>query len=87
MRLYLNIIIMRIKEIIKEKGLTASFVAEKLGVSQSALSQALSRNTTVEMLTRIASVLGVPVVELFERPTSGHIACPKCGADIKLSAE
>ena len=77
---------MRIKEIIKEKGLTVSEVAAKLGISQPSLSQALNRNTTVEMLTRIASVLGVPVAELFERPTSGHIACPYCGAVIELSA-
>jgi len=78
---------MRIKEVIKEKGFTANMVASKLGVSQPALSQALNGNPTVEMLNRIASVLGVPVVELFEKQSSGIIICPKCGSYIRLTAE
>ena len=78
---------MRIKEVIKEKGFTAKEVAERLEISSPSLSDAINGNPTKDTLERIASVLGVPVAELFERPTSGHIACPKCGADIKLSAE
>ena len=77
---------MRIKEVIKEKGLTSADVASKLGVSQPALSQTINRNTTVEMLNRIASVLGVHVTELFDCPPSVRLACPACGAVINLSA-
>ena len=76
---------MRIKEVIKEKGLTVADVAALMGVSQPSLSRALNRNTTIEMLNRIAAALNVPVVELFDRPASGQIACPYCGNQIIVS--
>jgi len=57
---------MRIKEIIKEKGLTIAEVAVRMGVSSPSLSRAINSNTTVEMLNRIAVALDVPVSSLLD---------------------
>jgi len=75
---------MRIKEVIKEKGLTLKDVAHKMGVKSPSLSRAINENTTVEMLNRIAHVLGVPVSELFDKPETDVIICPKCGQKFKM---
>lgn len=57
---------MRIKEVIKEKGLTLDKVAERMGIKSPSLSRAISGNTTIENLEKIAAAIGVPVTELFE---------------------
>jgi transcriptional regulator with XRE-family HTH domain len=61
---------MRIKEVIKEKGLTIAEVAEKMGSKQPTLSQQINGNPTIETLQKIADVIGVNVTEFFE-PDSG----------------
>jgi len=76
---------MRIKEVIKEKGLTVKEIADRLGISSPSLSDAINGNPTKDTLERIAAALGVHVSELFVPPVSGQIACPNCGASIKLS--
>lgn len=78
---------MRVKEIIKEKGITSKELAARLGLSEGALSQSLNGNPTLERLTQIASALGVSVSELFEQPREGVITCPNCGKSITLKAE
>lgn len=78
---------LRIKEIIKAKGITAKELAAKIGISEGALSLAINGNPTVETLEKIASSLGVPVSELFAAPKEGVIHCPKCGTEIKLNPE
>ena len=69
---------MRIKEVIKEKGLTVKDVAERMGIRPPSLSRAINENTTVEMLYRIAWAIGVHVTELFEKPEVDVVTCPKC---------
>jgi transcriptional regulator with XRE-family HTH domain len=59
---------MRIKEVIKEQGITIKDVANKMGVSRPSLNQTINGNPTVEMLERIAAALNVPVAELFDKP-------------------
>ena len=80
---------MRIKELLKQKGITAKELAAKLNLSEGALSQSLNGNPTVERLTQIASALGVSVAELFEAPAadSAVITCPHCGKPITLKVE
>jgi transcriptional regulator with XRE-family HTH domain len=57
----------RIKEVIKEKGLTVAKVAELMGVQQTSLSRIINGgNTTLEMLEKIATALDVPVAELLQ---------------------
>lgn len=80
---------MRIKELIKQKGITAKELAATLNLSEGALSQSLNGNPTVERLKQIASALGVSVAELFEAPAADTavITCPHCGKSINLKAE
>lgn len=80
---------MRIKELLKQKGITAKELAAKLNLSEGALSQSLNGNPTVERLTQIASALGVSVAELFEAPAtdSAVITCPHCSKPIILQVE
>ena len=78
---------MRIKEVIKEKGLTVKEVADKLGMTSPSLSEAINGNPTVERLERIAAALNVPITELFEQPSTDIINCPNCGAKLRLTKD
>jgi transcriptional regulator with XRE-family HTH domain len=75
---------MRIKEVIKENGLTVKEVANKLGMTSPSLSDAINGNPTVEKVERIAEAIGVPISELFESQPSDTINCPNCGAQLSL---
>ena len=74
---------LRIKEAIKEKGMTVKDVAQILGTSSPSLSDAINGNPTVEKLERIASALDVPISELFEKPNDNVFQCPKCGTTLQ----
>lgn len=87
---------MRIRDILKEQGITTKDLAEKMGISQSALNQSISGNPSVKVLTNIADALNVPVWQLFanpsdvlgdadQRPTT--ITCPYCGKDIVIEVK
>jgi transcriptional regulator with XRE-family HTH domain len=78
---------MRIKEVIKEKGLTSVQVAKKMGVVPEALSRIINGNPTVDTIERVAAAIGVPASEFFDKPSAGNFTCPNCGASLKLSAE
>lgn len=77
---------MRIKELLKEKGMTAKELAAKIGMTETGLSIAMGENGNppLKRLEQIASTLGVPVTELFDAPKEGVIHCPKCGAKLEL---
>lgn len=76
---------MRIKEIIKEKGMTVYEVAEKMNIKAPSLSRAINGNPTKEMLQRIADALNVHISELFINPDkSTSITCPNCGKEIHI---
>ena len=80
---------LRIKEVIKDKGLSVQELAEKMGISRVVLSQHINGNPSVEVLDRIASALGVPVTELFEQPKSdtANLTCPHCGKGIEIGVK
>lgn len=60
---------MRIKEILKVKGLTQQDLAEMLGVSYQSIKQTLNApSVTTATLEKIASTLNVPVWQLFVSP-------------------
>ena len=79
----------RIKELLKERGLTLSQLSDKISMKSANLSTALSENgnPTKDTLERIASALNVPISELFDQPATDIINCPKCGAKLKLTEE
>lgn len=69
---------MRIKEIIKAKGLTINELATKLDVSRQALSKQIQGRMLVETADKIASALGVPTWQLFVDPEDIYCeAAPK----------
>lgn len=49
----------RIKEVIKEKGITQKELAEKIGMTEVGLSKAVNGNTTKKTIAKIANVLGM----------------------------
>ena len=80
---------LRIKNVIKEKRVTAIWLASQIGITQPSMSNILNAkiNPSLETLEKVAAALNVPVVELFERPAAGTINCPKCGTIIELTAK
>ena len=73
----------RITEICKEKGMTQTALAEKIGISRVGLSKAINGNTTIQTLEKIAEALGVEVAELFT-PTKPTYVCPHCGKALHI---
>ena len=81
---------MRIKEILKEKGMTSKGLALKLGMSETGLSLAIGENGNppLKRLEQIADILGVSITELFETPHErGVVVCPNCGKRYRLVEE
>ena len=77
---------LRIKELIKEKGMSVNALAEKMGITRVGLSQHINGNPSVEVLERIADALGVDVTELFDSGKT-TITCPKCGATLNITVK
>lgn len=77
---------MRIREVIKEKGMTTQEVADQMQISLSALNQSISGNPSIKVLRRIAEVVGCQLGEFFsdEMEDTNAIRCPKCGARFVL---
>ena len=80
---------LKIKEVIKEKGMTITELADKMGINRVNLSNMVNGNPTVETLNKIADAIGCPVTELFEQPKKDclSISCPHCGKSITLKVE
>lgn len=66
---------LRIKEVLKEKGITLKDLAIMLGITNVALSRIVNGNTTIETLRKIAYVLDVDVRGLIE-PTKSTFKRP-----------
>jgi len=78
---------MRIKQLIKEKGITVAEVALRMGVTPPSLSRAINGNTTVEMLNRIAIAIDVPVTDLFDVPAELYGLVQFKGKIYKIDSE
>ncbi len=80
-----------IKKRIRECGFTTQQIAESLGISQQAVSQAINGNPSLSRLEQIASSIGITVSELVADNPASHIEpqqkCPYCGHDIKIKIE
>lgn len=74
----------RIKEICREKGIMLKDLAVMIGITEVGLSKSLNGNPNISRLEEIATALGVPVTELFEKPQKGVLVCPHCGKEINI---
>lgn len=76
----------RLKEILKEKGITQQELSEKMGVTPQYVSGIVREVDTpsVNTLIDIATLLEVPVASLFEDYKSSIIECPYCGKKISV---
>ena len=80
---------LRIKEVIKERGMTITELADKMGINRVNLSNMVNGNPTVETLNKIADALEVSGTELFEqsKTVTASLSCPHCGKSINIKAE
>lgn len=79
----------RIKDVLAQKGMTAKQLAEKMNVTPQYISGIVREtgSVSVEVLSKIAEILDVPISSLFEDYVSSDkntITCPKCGARFKF---
>lgn len=79
--------VLRIKEILREKGMTQRWLAEMVGLSHVTLNNIISKGqTSIETLEKIALVLNVQIGDLFAETKlkyNGH-KCPFCGEKIEV---
>lgn len=78
---------LKVKEVIKTKGLTMQQVADTLGVTRDTLTRNINGNPTLETLEKIAKVLNVCVSDLLNEESTvdpNTITCPKCGTKFKM---
>lgn len=80
---------LRIKEVIKERGMTITELADKMRINRVNLSNMINGNPTVETLNKIADAIGCPVTELFEQPKKDALTinCPHCGKSINIKVD
>ena len=80
---------LRVQELLKERGMTSKELAEKIGITAGALSQQIKddANPNVKTLDKIAEVLGVDTADLLKKRVetprnNSAIVCPHCGKPI-----
>ena len=56
---------LRIKEVIKEEGLSVQEVADRMGITRVGLSQHINGNPSAEVLERIANAMNVSIWRFF----------------------
>lgn len=78
---------LRIKQIIKEKGLTYQIVADKMGINRVTLTNHINGNPSVKILQKIADALNINIVELFEPAQTNEFTCPNCGTKLHVSTK
>lgn len=79
---------LKIKEYLRESGITQQELARSLGITPSALSKRISGNAiSLEQLGEIADALRTSVFMLIEENGQGRgeVACPKCGYPVSIT--
>ena len=77
----------RIKEVMQEQGVTGKELAERLWKTPQYISGIVrgADTASVEVLSKIAKALNVPLASLFSDYTSGtHVRCPKCNHEFDI---
>ncbi len=80
---------LRIKEVLKEKGMTIQYLSGEVGITYANMNNIVNGKTTPSLptLQKIADSLQCPIVELFEpqvTPDASTIVCPKCGTKLEV---
>lgn len=73
---------LRIKDILKEKGMTAKSLADNMKKSPQYINDIINggKGASLNTLKEIAKALGVPISSLFaDYEQQATIICPKCG--------
>lgn len=83
----------RIKELLKEKGISQKDLADRLGITVVGISKILNGNPKIDTLEKIASTLEIELWELFvdeativKRSPASHV-CPHCGKPLTIRIE
>lgn len=83
----------RIKELLKEKGISQKDLADKLGITVVGMSKILNGNPKIDTLEKIASALEVEIWELFvdeatiAKRSPTNYACPYCEHPLTIKIE
>lgn len=64
---------LRVKEIIKSRGLTMQDIADKLEITRDTLTRNINGNPTIGTLSKIAEVLEVNLTDLFVNNTTDEL--------------
>lgn len=79
---------LRIKEILKDQGITNISLADQVGITRPNMSNIVNGKTkpSLDTLERIADALNVHISELFEKdmPNDNTIKCPNCGTELEV---
>lgn len=80
---------LRLKEVIAEKGVTITEIAEKSGIEKGNVSTYVNgrRQPTIETLEKLADAIGVPITEFFEKKQKkgdNEFKCPNCGTRLEV---
>lgn len=75
---------LRVKEILKERGLSQKDLAVKMGVAEISLSRSINGNPSMDTLIKMAEALDIEMGELFSSRSKDTIICPKCGSKFKM---
>lgn len=81
---------LKIKETLKQRGLTQNELADRLGINRVSLSRLLSDKNDMRMSTikKIADAIGCDVAEFFtpdEKSEHNTITCPHCGEKLVIN--
>lgn len=89
---------MRIKDVLKEKGLTQKELADLMGISPQGVKQMVeAQSVTTATLSKVATALGVPMWQLIASPDEVRadldaeaadpdtFVCPRCGAALRVA--
>lgn len=81
---------LRIKELMKERGITSIEAANQLGLMKNTISYIINgiNNPSVPVLEQFADLLGVTIGELFDdykQDESSALVCPHCGKPIHVT--
>lgn len=78
---------LKVKEYLKEANITQTELADRLGITPSALSKRLTSSLTLHQLGEIADALHTSAFLLIEENGQGRaeVACPKCGYPVKVT--